>query len=193
MRRHVVLDQTLLEIYRTYESAQGVADAITTMIVRGAPAIGVTAALGLAMGAKALEAGPGFSDRFEALCRMMANTRPTAVNLFWAIDRMRDVVVGASGGHAALLEALDAEADRIFSEDLAVNHAIGRHGLDLIPDGARILTHCNAGALATAGYGISRCDAATAGKRIHVFADETRPYLQGSRLTAWGSRATAST
>lgn len=187
----VLLDQTLLpheEIYRTYESAQGVADAITTMIVRGAPAIGVTAALGLAMGARALQAGSGFSERFEALCQMMADTRPTAVNLFWAIDRMRAVVARGASDHEALLASLDREADQIFTEDLEVNHAIGHHGLELIPDGARILTHCNAGALATAGYGtalgVMRA-AAAAGKKIHVYADETRPYLQGSRLTAW--------
>ena len=118
----------------------------------------------------------------------MAATRPTAVNLFWAIDRMRSVFGQAVGDHGALLDALDAEAAAIFDEDLAVNHAIGRHGLPLIPDGARILTHCNAGALATAGYGtalgVMRA-AAAAGKNITVYADETRPYLQGSRLTAW--------
>ncbi|MGB0590774.1 MAG: S-methyl-5-thioribose-1-phosphate isomerase [Myxococcota bacterium] len=187
----VLLDQTLLpheERYRTYDTARGVADAITTMIVRGAPAIGVTAALGLAMGARKLADGPGFAESFEGLCRMMADTRPTAVNLFWAIDRMRAVVTRASADHDALLTALDVEASAIFEEDLAVNHAIGRHGLELIPDGARILTHCNAGALATAGYGtalgVIRA-AAEAGKGVHVYADETRPYLQGSRLTAW--------
>jgi methylthioribose-1-phosphate isomerase len=187
----VLLDQTLLpheERYRTYDTARGVADAITTMIVRGAPAIGVTAALGLAMGARQLAVGPGFAESFEGLCRMMADTRPTAVNLFWAIDRMRAVVARSSADHDALLKALDVEASAIFEEDLAVNHAIGRHGLELIPDGARILTHCNAGALATAGYGtalgVIRA-AAEAGKGVHVYADETRPYLQGSRLTAW--------
>ena len=187
----VLLDQTLLpheERYRTYETVRGVADAITTMIVRGAPAIGVTAALGLAMGARQLASGPGFVEAFEGLCRMMADTRPTAVNLFWAIDRMRAVVVRCSANNDDIVGALDAEASAIFEEDLAVNYAIGRHGLDLIPDGARILTHCNAGALATAGYGtalgVIRA-AAEAGKGVHVYADETRPYLQGSRLTAW--------
>jgi len=187
----VLLDQTLLphqEIYRPYDTAQGVADAITTMIVRGAPAIGVTAALGLAMGARQLPGGPGFADGFEGLCRMMADTRPTAVNLFWAIDRMRAVLAREVGDVAAILDALDAEAGAIFEEDLAVNYAIGRHGLELVPQGARILTHCNAGALATAGYGtalgVMRA-AADAGREISVYADETRPYLQGSRLTAW--------
>ena len=187
----VLLDQTLLphqEIYRAYDTAQGVADAISTMIVRGAPAIGVTAALGLAMGARQLEGGAEFAGRFEALCCMMADTRPTAVNLFWAIDRMRAVTRRPFGDHDERLTALDGEASTIFEEDLAVNHAIGRHGAELIPDGARILTHCNAGALATAGYGtalgVMRA-AAEMGKKIHVYADETRPYLQGSRLTAW--------
>ncbi|MDP6943950.1 MAG: S-methyl-5-thioribose-1-phosphate isomerase [Myxococcota bacterium] len=187
----VLLDQTLLphqEVYRPYETARDVADAITTMIVRGAPAIGITAALGLAMGARQLPPGPGFAEGFEGLCRMMADTRPTAVNLFWAIDRMRAVLARHPGDGAAVLDALDAEAAAIFDEDLAVNYAIGRHGLALVPHGARILTHCNAGALATAGYGtalgVMRA-AAAAGKEIAVYADETRPYLQGSRLTAW--------
>ena len=187
----VMLDQTLLphqEVYQTYDTAEGVANAITTMIVRGAPAIGVTAALGLAMGARRLPDGPGFAERFEGLCKLMADTRPTAVNLFWAIDRMRRVVEGVSDGTAIVFDALDAEAAAILEEDLAVNHAIGRHGAELVPDGARILTHCTAGALATAGYGtalgVMRA-ARDAGKQIAVYADETRPYLQGSRLTAW--------
>lgn len=187
----VLLDQTRLpheECYLTYDSAEGVAEAITTMIVRGAPAIGVSAALGLAMGARQLDPGVGFMESFEGMCRMMADTRPTAVNLFWAIDRMRACAALGGDDHAHVLERLDAEASAIFEEDLAVNCAIGRHGLPLIPDGARILTHCNAGALATAGYGtalgVIRA-AAEAGKKIHVYADETRPYLQGSRLTAW--------
>ena len=187
----VLLDQTKLpheELYRTYDSAEGVAEAITTMIVRGAPAIGVSAALGIAMGARHLDAGSNFAAAFDGICRMMADTRPTAVNLFWAIDRMRKVYAHQSGDHLRLLDALDAEAQAIFDEDLAVNHAIGRHGLPLIPEGARILTHCNAGALATAGYGTALGvirEAAAASKKIKVFADETRPYLQGSRLTAW--------
>ena len=187
----ILLDQTRLpheEHYRTYDTAEGVAEAIKTMIVRGAPAIGVSAAMGLAMGARQLDSGPGFNEAFEGLCRMMADTRPTAVNLFWAIDRMRSCAQAPVSDHERLLERLDAEASTIFEEDLAVNHAIGRHGLPLIPDGARILTHCNAGALATAGYGtalgVIRA-AHDAGKKVHVYADETRPYLQGSRLTAW--------
>ena len=190
-RGHVVLlDQTRLpreEVYRTYDSAAGVADAIRTMIVRGAPAIGVSAAMGLALGARQLDRDD-FRAGFAGICELMAGTRPTAVNLFWAIDRMKALVAGFSAGHEALLDALDAEASAIFDEDIAVNIAIGRHGEPLMPHGARILTHCNAGALATAGYGtalgVIRA-AHSAGKDISVFADETRPYLQGSRLTAW--------
>ncbi len=190
-RGHVVLlDQTRLpheEVYRTYETAAGVAESIRTMIVRGAPAIGVTAAMGLALGARQLPRD-GFEAGFSAICELMAATRPTAVNLFWAIDRMRALVTAFEGAHSALLDALDAEAAAIHDEDIAVNIAIGAHGEPLIPHGARILTHCNAGALATAGYGtalgVIRA-AHSAGKDVQVFADETRPYLQGSRLTAW--------
>ncbi len=188
--RVVMLDQLRLphhEIYNVYDSAEGVADAITTMVIRGAPAIGVAAAMGLALGARRLPAD-GFVAGFAGLCELMAGTRPTAVNLFWAIDRMRRLVEGSEGPRAALLDALDAEAEAIRAEDIAINRAMGAHGAELIPDGARILTHCNAGSLATAGYGtalgVIRA-AVEAGKRVTVFADETRPYLQGSRLTAW--------
>ncbi len=188
--RVVMLDQTRLpaeEIYHAYERAEQVADAITTMVIRGAPAIGVAAAMGLALGARQLEER-SFDEGYRALCAQMAATRPTAVNLFWAIDRMTALVDGWSAGHGALLDALDAEAEAIRVEDIAINRAMGANGAELIPDGARILTHCNTGSLATAGYGtalgVIRA-AVESGKRVHVYADETRPYLQGSRLTAW--------
>ena len=188
--RVVMLDQLRLpheEIYNTYDTAEGVADAITTMVIRGAPAIGVAAAMGLALGARQLTR-EGFSASFLGLCERMAATRPTAVNLFWAIERMQRLVGGHPGPHAALLDALDAEAEAIRAEDIAINRAMGAFGAELVPDGARILTHCNAGGLATAGYGtalgVIRA-AVEAGKRVSIFADETRPYLQGSRLTAW--------
>lgn len=192
--RVVMLDQTRLpaeEVYHTYEAAEQVAQAITDMIIRGAPAIGVAAAMGLALGARSLPKDPeGFRVGFDDLCKRFARTRPTAVNLFWAIERMEGLVAAllAEGRHDILVDRLDAEAGRIREEDIAICRAIGAHGAALIPDGARILTHCNTGSLATAGYGtalgVIRA-AHAAGKEIHVFADETRPYLQGSRLTVW--------
>ncbi len=191
--RVVMLDQTRLpheELYPAFETAEQVADAIRDMIIRGAPAIGVAAAMGLALGARQLPE-QGFLRRFDALCELMAGTRPTAVNLFWAIDRMKARLadlIAAGTLHAERLDALDAEAEATRVEDIAINRAMGAHGAALVPDGARILTHCNAGALATAGYGTALGvvrGAVEAGKRVHVFADETRPFLQGSRLTAW--------
>jgi len=186
----VMLDQTVLpreEVYRTYDSAEGVAEAIRSMVIRGAPAIGVAAAMGLALGARRLS-GDAFDEGFSDLCDLMASTRPTAVNLFWGIKRMRGVVDGWSGERAGLLAALDVEAETIRVEDISINRAMGRNGAELIPDGARILTHCNTGSLATAGFGtalgVIRA-AVEAGKRLKVYADETRPFLQGSRLTAW--------
>ncbi len=186
----VMLDQTQLphdEIYHRYRTADEVAEAIRDMIIRGAPAIGVAAAMGLALGARQL-AERSFEADFAALCERMAATRPTAVNLFWAIDRIKVLIAAFDGGHDSLLDRLDVEAQTILDDDIAINRAMGRHGAELIPDGARILTHCNTGSLATAGYGtalgVIRA-AVAAGKKIHVFADETRPYLQGSRLTAW--------
>lgn len=188
--RVIMLDQTRLpaeEIYHAYDRAEQVADAITTMVIRGAPAIGVAAAMGLALGSRQLEHRT-FRQEYQALCTMMASTRPTAVNLFWAIERMTALVDGWTGDHAGLLDALDGEAEAIRVDDIAINRAMGANGAELIPDGARILTHCNTGSLATAGYGtalgVIRA-AVEAGKRVHVYADETRPYLQGSRLTAW--------
>ena len=163
-----LLDQRLLPeqmVYLRCASAEAVAAAIRDMVVRGAPAIGCAAAFGVVL-------GRGAESAYETL----AKSRPTAVNLFWALDRMR----GARD--------LEAEAIAILAEDIATNRAIGAHGAALIPDGARILTHCNAGALATAGYGtalgVVRA-AHDAGRKISVIASETRPYLQGARLTAW--------
>jgi methylthioribose-1-phosphate isomerase len=192
-----MLDQRLLpteEKYLMLRSYDEVADAIRKMVVRGAPAIGVSAAMGLALGA-GQSVGTAIDDLeydFDYMCNVMASTRPTAVNLFWAIERMR-AVFRASKEAGADTEQIKArlveEAQSIFNEDITANRAIGRFGGELIPDGATVLTHCNAGALATAGdygtaLGVIR-GARDAGKRVAVIADETRPYLQGSRLTAW--------
>ncbi len=184
----VMIDQTRLpreEVFVTCTTYQQVADAIRSMVIRGAPAIGVAAAMGIALGMKTA----GTAAEFAAMCDMLANTRPTAVNLFWAIDRMKrlyDSIVDRPIDE--IRKALIEEAQQIRLEDIAINQAIGRNGADLIPDGKTVLTHCNAGALATAGYGtalgVIRA-AIAAGKRVDVFADETRPFLQGSRLTVW--------
>lgn len=189
----IMLDQTRLpheEVHQRYTDAEGVATGIRDMIIRGAPAIGVAASMGLALGARQIPSGDAFGDAFDALCELMAGTRPTAVNLFWGIDRMKGIVAqyDAEADRAALLDALDAEADRILRDDIATNKAIGANGEPLIPQGATVLTHCNTGSLATAGYGTALGvirSAHRAGKSINVIADETRPYLQGSRLTAW--------
>ena len=173
-----LLDQRLLPErieYVTCCTAAEVARAIRDMVVRGAPAIGCAAAFGVA-----LEARRGGS--LDAALAVLAQSRPTAVNLFWALDRM--MAARAAKG----LAALEREALAIFDEDIEVNRAIGRHGAELVPDGARIMTHCNAGALATAGHGTALGvvrSARDAGKKISVIANETRPYLQGARLTAW--------
>lgn len=186
----VMLDQLRLpheEIYHRYTTASEVADAIRQMVIRGAPAIGVAAAMGLALGARQIPASD-FKAAFQSLCEEMAATRPTAVNLFWAIERMQHLVSDHQGDHAALLDRLDEEAALIREQDIAICRSIGRHGNEVIPEGARILTHCNTGSLATAGYGtalgVIRA-AHASNKGIHVIADETRPYLQGSRLTVW--------
>jgi methylthioribose-1-phosphate isomerase len=192
-----MLDQRILpmeEKYLTLRSYDEVADAIKKMIVRGAPAIGVSAAFGLALGAKQ-SVGTSISDLeydFDYMCEVMGSTRPTAVNLFWAIERMRACLRRAKAETTDVEEAkrqLVAEAQAIFKEDIEANRSLGRFGGELIPDGATVLTHCNAGALATAGdygtaLGVIR-GAIDAGKRVAVIADETRPFLQGSRLTAW--------
>ncbi len=190
----VMLDQTRLPaevIYRRYERAEEVAEAIRSMVIRGAPAIGVAAAMGIALGMK--EAGGSsmvdLERRMENLSKVFAATRPTAVNLFWAINRMRRTFESTRGlTPAGAVAALEKEALLIRDEDLEINRRMGRHGEPLIPESARVLTHCNAGALATAGYGtalgVIRA-AVEKGKKVRVLADETRPFLQGARLTAW--------
>ena len=192
-----MIDQRLLpteEKYLTLRSYEEVAEAIKKMVVRGAPAIGVSAALGLALGAKQSvgTSVADLEDDFFYMCEVMSRTRPTAVNLFWAIERMR----GAFNREKAhtqdpeeIKASLVAEALSIFKEDIDANRSIGGYGAPLIPDGATVLTHCNAGALATAGdygtaLGVIR-GARDAGKRVAVIANETRPFLQGLRLTAW--------
>lgn len=189
-----LIDQTVLptkEEYLACGDADAVAKAIVDMVVRGAPAIGVTAAMGIALGLKQSGARDmeALSQRLRELCDLMAGTRPTAVNLFWAIDRMKKRFGElSSSGVDATIEGMVQEALRIQREDIAINRRMGAHGADLVPDGARILTHCNAGALATAGYGTALGmirAAAEAGKKVSVYADETRPFLQGARLTAW--------
>ncbi|MGQ0763184.1 MAG: S-methyl-5-thioribose-1-phosphate isomerase [Acidobacteriota bacterium] len=193
-----MLDQRLLpneEKYLTLYSYEEVAHAIKKMVVRGAPAIGVAAAMGLALGASQSVSTslPDLEFDFKYMCEVMGATRPTAVNLFWAIERMRDVIKKAKAEGVRDIEEvrtrLVKEAQAIFQEDIDSNRAIGRHGAELINDGATVLTHCNAGALATAGdygtaLGVIR-GAVDAGKRVAVIADETRPFLQGARLTAW--------
>jgi len=225
-----MLDQTRLpaeEIYRTYTDYREVAEAIRSMVIRGAPAIGVAAAMGVALGVKNSRAQTLAELRadLETISETLAKTRPTAVNLFWAIQRMgkvfEDYLAGKDAGWTsfpAALSELDqatlmiespdspfsegsetgklrgvkarlaAEAQRILVEDIAINEAMGRNGADLMPDAGTVLTHCNAGALATGGYGtalgVIRA-AVGSGKKLQVFADETRPFLQGARLTAW--------
>lgn len=192
-----MLDQRLLpteEKYLMLRSYEEVADAIRSMAVRGAPAIGVSAAMGLALGASQ-SVGTSVADLeydFDYMCEIMNATRPTAVNLFWAIERMRNVFKHAASKSTDVREIksrLIVEAQSIFDDDIKANRALGKFGGELLADGATVLTHCNAGALATAGdygtaLGVIR-GARDAGKRIAVIADETRPFLQGARLTAW--------
>jgi methylthioribose-1-phosphate isomerase len=188
------IDQTKLpteEIYVTCKNYEEVADAIRTMIVRGAPAIGVAAAMGVALGTLQSKAQtlPELERDFDTICNVLGGTRPTAVNLFWAIRRMRDRFQQLrSQPLATIRRELVEEAQRVLVEDIAANEAMGKHGAVLLPGSGGVLTHCNAGALATAGYGtalgVIRA-AVESGKQIQVFADETRPFLQGSRLTAW--------
>lgn len=168
-----------------------VAEAIRGLKVRGAPAIGVTAAMGVALGAQAVTATSyeAFAQAVTRICEELAATRPTAVNLFWAIERMKKKLVELRTRPVAEIKhALIAESQKILEEDIAMNRAIGKHGAALVHDGQTILTHCNAGALATAGYGTALGVIRAAweeGKKIRVVADETRPVLQGARLTAW--------
>src|SRR6266404_3517977 len=184
----VMIDQTKLpreETYVTCTDYEQVADAIRSMVIRGAPAIGVAAAMGVARGRQQAES----AHEFDEICATLASTRPTAVNLFWAIERMRRLYMELQSRPIEEIRAkLKTEAQQIRLEDIAINECIGKNGAALIPDGKTVLTHCNAGALATAGYGtalgVIRA-AVSAGKKIDVFADETRPFLQGARLTAW--------
>jgi methylthioribose-1-phosphate isomerase len=184
----VMIDQTRLpreETYVTCTDYKQVAEAIRSMVIRGAPAIGVAAAMGIALGMQQAES----AAEFDEICDTLARTRPTAVNLFWAIERMRRLYSELQARPIEEIRAkLVSEAQQIRLEDIAINECIGRNGAPLIPDGKSVLTHCNAGALATAGYGtalgVIRA-AVASGKKIDVFADETRPFLQGARLTVW--------
>src|SRR5271154_672242 len=181
----VMIDQTRLpreQVFVTCRSYVEVAVAIRSMVIRGAPAIGVAAAMGVALGVRE-------GADFERVCETLASTRPTAVNLFWAIERMRVLRASLNGvGREEVVRRMIEEAKNIRLDDIAICRAIGRHGAPLVPDHKTVLTHCNAGALATAGFGtalgVIRA-AIRAGKQIDVFADETRPFLQGARLTAW--------
>jgi methylthioribose-1-phosphate isomerase len=188
------IDQTRLpteEVYVTCRNYSEVADAIRNMIVRGAPAIGVAAAMGVALGMLQSSAKDeqGLRQEFDQIAAVLAATRPTAVNLFWGIDRMRRVFESVAGQPRPQVKAtLVREAQQMHREDIAANQSMGRHGAILMPASGGVLTHCNAGALATCGYGtalgVVRA-AIESGKKLHIFADETRPFLQGARLTAW--------
>ncbi|HKL25606.1 MAG TPA: S-methyl-5-thioribose-1-phosphate isomerase [Desulfuromonadales bacterium] len=189
-----LLDQRKLpaeEVWNDYTDYLAVAEAIRSMVVRGAPAIGITAAFGACLGARDIQAEDShdFAEAFEKICDELNATRPTAVNLAWALDRMKRLMrANLNQPPANLKIGLEYEAMAIFEEDLRINMAMGQLGQKLIADQARVLTHCNAGALATGGYGtalgVVRA-AVNAGKQITVLADETRPFLQGARLTAW--------
>jgi len=191
----VMLDQLQLptrEVYLTLTACEQVADAIRRMVIRGAPAIGVAAAMGIALGIKNSTAkdAPALEKDFNRICDLMAGTRPTAINLFWAIQQMRRVFAESlkSNDLARVKRELVEEARRIHADDIARCQAIGRHGAALVPAEAQVMTQCNAGALATGGYGtvLGIVRAAVAeGKQVHVLAPETRPYLQGARLTTW--------
>jgi methylthioribose-1-phosphate isomerase len=190
------IDQTKLPLEETYvlaTSYEEVADVIVTMVVRGAPAIGVAAAYGVAIGAKDSKAATiaEFTPEFERICAKLASTRPTAVNLFWAIDRMKKLFATLGTEKASMptvKERILAEAHAMYEEDIAACKAMGAFGGVRMPDAGGVLTHCNAGALATCGYGTALGvirSAVEHGKKIKVYADETRPFLQGARLTAW--------
>ena len=188
-----IIDQRALpeaEITRDLESAEAVADAIRTLQVRGAPLIGIAAAMGLVAGTRDLRTAPrsAFFARVAELSDLLANARPTAVNLRWALHRMANVAQTVTGDSAGVWERLHAEATAIWEEDRAMCRRIGEHGLAILSDGANVLTHCNTGALATGGIGTALAPIYLAheqGRRVHVYVDETRPLLQGSRLTAW--------
>jgi methylthioribose-1-phosphate isomerase len=194
-QRKLPLEESFV-LATTYED---VADVIVTMVVRGAPAIGVSAAYGIALGALKTSAttAAGFAPEFDTICQRLASTRPTAVNLFWAIDRLRRLFASLLASHASISEVREkilAEAHAMYDEDIAACKVMGAFGGDLLPQEGGVLTHCNAGALATCGYGTALGvirSAVEHGKRIHVYADETRPFLQGARLTAWELMADA--
>ena len=188
------IDQTKLPTEETYVNCtthRQVADVIRNMVVRGAPAIGVSAAMGIALGMKNsnAETAGELKQEFDEICEVIGKTRPTAVNLFWAIRRMQQKFETLRVRPVAQIKsAIIEEAQRMHAEDIAANQAMGRHGATLMPGSGGVLTHCNAGALATCGYGTALGVIRAAiedGKKIHVYADETRPFLQGSRLTAW--------
>ncbi|AXC15903.1 Methylthioribose-1-phosphate isomerase [Acidisarcina polymorpha] len=190
------LDQTRLPLEETYVLAttyNQIADVITTMVVRGAPAIGVSAAMGVAIGVQKSPATSiaALDADFEVIAKTLASTRPTAVNLFWGIERMRrryNALKAEGKNLEEIRQGLIAEACRMYDEDIAACRTMGAHGASLMPQSGSVLTHCNAGALATCGYGsalgVIRA-AVEQGHEIHVYADETRPFLQGARLTAW--------
>src|SRR5467141_1570559 len=188
-----VLDQRALpeaQIERDLESAEAVADAIRQLQVRGAPLIGIAAAMGLVAGTRELRgsAREAFLARLARLVDLLGAARPTAVNLRWALDRMARAAIATPGDGSAIWERLHAEATAIWEEDRAMCRRIGEHGLTILADGANVLTHCNTGALATGGIGTALAPIYLAheqGRRVHVYVDETRPLLQGSRLTAW--------
>ncbi|UCG81419.1 MAG: S-methyl-5-thioribose-1-phosphate isomerase [Desulfobacterales bacterium] len=194
----VMIDQRKLPMKERYvvcKDYRSVIRAIQDLVIRGAPAIGVAAAMGVALGALKIRANriDRFRARFDAICREMVAARPTAANLAWAVERMKQVADQTSHrGPEEVKLRLVEEAQKILEEDIAINRAMGRHGHRLLKDGNRVLTHCNAGALATGGYGtalgVVRA-AVEAGKRIEVLSDETRPFLQGARLTAWEMKA----
>ena len=190
------LDQTKLPLEESFVLAttyEQVAEVIVTMVVRGAPAIGVSAAYGVALGAmrSKAESAERFAPEFDRICARLAATRPTAVNLFWAIDRMKRLfaeMLAAGTPLVQIQKKILAEAHAMYEEDIAACRTMGAFGAALLPDEGSVLTHCNAGALATCGYGTALGvirSAVEQGKRISVFADETRPFLQGARLTAW--------
>ena len=189
--RVIMLDQRLLphrEVYRVCRDYDQVAEAIRSMVIRGAPAIGVAAAMGMALGA--LQAPAKTFDRdFERIFATLGKTRPTAVNLFWALQRMRQVYSQhRSQGVDAVKQALKEEAQKIYKEDIAANRQLGKYGMALLRNARHIMTHCNAGALATAGYGTALGVLRAlkeSGREFEVFVNETRPFLQGARLTAW--------
>ena len=190
-----IVDQRALPeayVMRDLESAEAVAEAIRTMQVRGAPLIGIAAAMVLVAGLRPHRSAARevFHARLAELSRLLGATRPTAVNLRWALDRMARAAADTlpAGGAAALWDRLHAEASAIWEEDRAMCRKIGEHGLPLVPDGVKVLTHCNAGALATGGIGTALAPvylAHDAGRKVHVYVGETRPVLQGARLTAW--------